>query len=123
MTSTEFPRVIWEFVAASNACDSQWLSSLFTNECSVSACGYTARGLSAISDWVDAEVVGPAISFCIDEVSCNGTSTLLMVKATDHGLTHRCSFEFVTEGRYIASLVITSLPEATAIWTSMSAAE
>lgn len=123
MTSTEFPRVIWEFVAATNACDSQWLTSLFADVCSVSACGFTARGLSAISNWIDAEVVGPAISFCIDDVSCDGTSTLLSVRASDHGLTHRCSFEFVTEGRYIASLVITSLPETTATWTSTSAAE
>lgn len=109
-TKPQIPRVVWEFIAATNCGDLQWLETLFTERCLISACGYRAEGLPAVSRWMDAEVVTPALSLSLETVCCDGPTTLLRVHALEHGLVHRSEFAFRTAGRYIESLVITAVP-------------
>ena len=107
----EFPRVVWEFVAAINARDLPWLESLFCERCEVSASGYQVTGLAAVAGWLETEILEPCIAFAIDDVrSIDGTTTL-HVRAADHGSVNDCWLEFHTAGRYIESLTITTEPQ------------
>ena len=108
MTVTEFPRVVWEFFAATNAHDADWLSSLFSERCTVSAFDLPASGLPAVAHWLQTEIVEPLISMRIDEVDCHDTTTTIRCRASDRGLVHDCLIEFRTNGRYIDSLAITA---------------
>ena len=105
-TPREFPRVVWEFVAATNSHDSRWLLSLFAGRCGVAACGLSVAGPEAIASWLEVEIVGPRLSLIVDDVRRHGELTTLLVRACDHGLEQDCTFQFGTRGRYIESLVI-----------------
>src|SRR3954447_11455591 len=109
MSISEFPRVVWEFIAATNAQDLQWLESLFTARCTISACGYCADGLTAVAHWMETEVVSPSLFLTLDGVRCDGAETTLRVSAEDHGIVHESDFTFRTEGRYIQSLTIAAI--------------
>jgi len=112
MNYCPFPRVVWEFLAATNVHDLSWLETLFTGDCSVTACEYRATGLASVVDWLAAELVAPSLSLTLDDVSYDGDITALGVQVVDHGSVWRSTFEFYTEGRYIRSLVIRDVPDA-----------
>jgi hypothetical protein len=109
MNHPEFPRVVWEFLAATNARDLRWLETLFVDRCAISACGLCVDGLDDVSRWIETEVVAPSISLTLDSVCCDGATTTLRVRADDHGLVHLSDFTFLTAGRYIESLVIAAV--------------
>jgi hypothetical protein len=111
MALVEFPRVVWEFIAATNAQDLEWLESLFTERCAIAACGYRAAGLRAVAEWVQTEVLAPSIFLSIEDVRCTDEVTTIHVRADDRGLMHDCTLAFRTRGRYIESLMITRLKE------------
>ncbi|CAN5197262.1 hypothetical protein BH11ACT3_BH11ACT3_12870 [soil metagenome] len=110
MTRPEFPRVVWEFVIATNARDLRWLETLFSERCTISACGFAADGLGAVSRWMEEEIIAPSIWLVLDAVSFDGQVTSLRVRAADHGLVHESEFIFRTAGRHIESLTIAALP-------------
>ena len=106
MTSAPFPRVVWEFVAATNSADTTWMDALLTDDCVVDACGYLARGRVAVLSWSAVEFIGAGICVSILSVSSHADLTVVLADATDHGCSHRCTFEFRTRGHFIASLAI-----------------
>lgn len=115
MSAYEFPRVIWEFVTATNTHDLEWLQSLFMGDCTITACGYSASGLPAVAQWLEAEMVTPEISLSINSVRRSDASTTLAMRAQDHGAAHECVIEFITKGRYIQSLDISARPTALSV--------
>ena len=106
MTTIEFPRVVWEFLAAANSCDRAWLETLFVDDCTLVACGFRASGREAVSAWGKTEVMDAGIALSILGVSLTRDITTLRVQALDHGCVHDCDLEFRTLGRYISSLTI-----------------
>lgn len=106
MTAIELPRVVWEFVAATNACDRAWLATLFAEDCRVDACGFRAAGRPAVDSWTDAELFGPGLRVNVLEVHLVRKATVVHAEAVDGGVIHECDLEFHTTGRYIDSLTI-----------------
>jgi hypothetical protein len=100
--------VVWEFFAATNAADLDWLTSLFSERCTVTALGLPASGLPAVAHWLETEIVEPPISLRIEEVGCHDTTTTIRCRASDRGLVHDCVIAFQTQGRYIEALAITA---------------
>lgn len=106
MTGVEYPRVVWEFVAAINARDRDWLATLFADECRVDAHGFNAVGRSAVTAWTNAELVEPRLTVKVLSVQVERDATVLRAQAIDGGDAHDCHLRFRTSGRYIDSLTI-----------------
>lgn len=102
----EFPRVVWEFLAATNSGDRAWLEALFADDCMILACGFRVSGRSAVAAWSDAEVMEAEMGLTLLDVRLDDGVTMLRVRASEHGFVHDCDLEFRTEGRYITSLTI-----------------
>ena len=110
MIGRTVPRVVWEFVAATNARDREWLAALFADGCRVDACGYLAGGRAAVASWAAAELFSAEATLSVLSVETVGASTVVLAEATECGCTHTCELRFDVTGDLITFLTITVPP-------------
>jgi hypothetical protein len=108
MRPIEMPIVVWEFLAATNACDSGWIATLFADDCAVDAWGFRASGRTAVTSWSNVELLQCGITLAMIGVRCEHDTTVVRAEATDCGFRYECFLTFRTVGRHIQSIVFSA---------------